>query len=82
LGKSYGIKSRCYWEHLEEHTWEQFGNLMGTREKIPSSPHTPFSKEKSWTLHEFMLSLPIGCMEFLFPNLFVIIFCQILGTMG
>jgi hypothetical protein len=26
LGKMYGIKARCYWEHLGEH----IGNLQGT----------------------------------------------------
>jgi hypothetical protein len=29
LGKTYGIKARCYWEHLGEH----IGNLLGTKEK-------------------------------------------------
>jgi hypothetical protein len=47
LGKKYGIKARCYWEHLwgthwepREHIenamrthWELEGNMMGTREK-------------------------------------------------
>jgi hypothetical protein len=23
----YGVKSSCYWEHVEERIWEQFGNL-------------------------------------------------------
>jgi len=26
LGKPYGIKPRCYWEHLGEHIWELDGN--------------------------------------------------------
>jgi len=26
LGKTYEIKTRCYWEH----PWEHIGNLMGT----------------------------------------------------
>jgi hypothetical protein len=40
LGKTYGIKRRCYWEHPWEHIgnlgnilgtgWESIGNLMGT----------------------------------------------------
>jgi hypothetical protein len=46
-GKTYGIKSRCYWKHpwgthweLREHTenlmrthWELEGNMLGTKEK-------------------------------------------------
>jgi hypothetical protein len=31
-------------------------------------------KEKNWNIHEGMLSLPIGCMKFLFPKLLVTIF--------
>jgi hypothetical protein len=31
-------------------------------------------KEKNWTTHECMLSLPIGWMNFLYPKLFVTIF--------
>jgi len=40
LGKTYGIKTRCYWEHLWGTHWEPkehienlmgtFGNLQGT----------------------------------------------------
>jgi hypothetical protein len=30
LGKPYGIKPRCYWEHLGECIWEHFENLMRT----------------------------------------------------
>jgi hypothetical protein len=77
LGKSYGIKAQvllgAYW-----------GTHLGTIwEQGKKSPAPPLSqKEKSWTLHELMLILPIGCMKFLFPNLFATIFCQILGTMG
>jgi hypothetical protein len=54
LGKTYGIKARCYWEHLwgtyqepTEHFgnlmgthWELEGNMLGTKEKIfPPPPH-------------------------------------------
>ncbi len=60
-------KPRCYWEHLGECIWEYFGNLM---EKESSSPSSP-SKRKNCTLHEGMLSLPNGCMKFLFPKLCV-----------
>ncbi len=30
LGKTYGIKPKCYCKRLEEPIWEHFGNLMGT----------------------------------------------------
>jgi hypothetical protein len=47
-GKTYGIKARCYWEHLwgthwehSEHIenlmgthWELEGNMLGTKEKL------------------------------------------------
>jgi hypothetical protein len=34
----------------------------------------PPQKKKNWIIHECMLSLPIGCMKFLFPELLVTIF--------
>jgi hypothetical protein len=34
----------------------------------------PAQKEKARAHHECMLSLPIGCMKFLFPKLLVTIF--------
>jgi hypothetical protein len=40
------------------------------RKTINNSPQ----KEKTRAHHECMLSLPIGCMKFLFPKLFVTIF--------
>jgi hypothetical protein len=56
---------------------------MVTKEKILSSLPSPSQKEKSWTLHEFMLSLlPIGCMKILFPNLFVTNFLPNFGDYG
>ncbi len=48
LGKTYGIKVRCYWEYPRRTHWEPNGNLKGTcegqrkkwkNEKIP--PPTP-----------------------------------------
>jgi hypothetical protein len=30
LGKTYGIKARCYWEHPWGTHWEHIENLMGT----------------------------------------------------
>jgi hypothetical protein len=55
LGKPYRIKPRCYWEHLEKHIWEHFGNMMGAlwaegkKPKIPLSrtcPHSPYVHKK------------------------------------
>jgi hypothetical protein len=44
-------------------------------EKKSSLPHpTQNLKEKKSRHFECMLSLPIGCMKFLFPKLFVTIF--------
>jgi len=58
---------------------------MGTRGKKEKFPlPLPPKKEKNWTVHECMSSLPICCMKFLFPNLFVTVFHlgrgKILGT--
>jgi hypothetical protein len=48
LGKTYGIKTRCYWKHPWGTHWEpreHSGNLMGTKEKEKSRPHpTPQPK--------------------------------------
>ncbi len=30
LGKTYGIKARCYWEHPWGTIWELDGNMLGT----------------------------------------------------
>jgi hypothetical protein len=51
--------------------WEQREN-----EKIPPLPRTPTQnlKEKKSRHFDCMLSLPIGCMKFLFPKLFLTIF--------
>ncbi len=78
LGKPNGIKPRCYWEHLGECILELV-NLLGTYweqgEKTKNSlPPTLRQKEKNRAHRYCTLSLPIGCMNFLFPNLFVTIF--------
>jgi hypothetical protein len=31
LGKTYGIKARCYWDHPREHIGELDGNMLGTK---------------------------------------------------
>ncbi len=72
LGQTYRIKVRCYREHPWGTHWEHEGNMVGTKEKRKKfSPHTKLKRKKS---RHFgcMLSPPIGCMKFLFPNLFVI----------
>jgi hypothetical protein len=83
LGKTYGIKARCYWEHLWRTHWEPIkhcknmmepiGDVKGTcweqKKKEKISP-TPKLKRKKSRHFECMLSLPIGCMKFLFPKLF------------
>jgi len=33
LGKTYGIKARCYLEHPWGTRWELEGNMLGTEEK-------------------------------------------------
>jgi hypothetical protein len=47
------------------------GNTLRTREEKQkiTLPPPPSKRKKNWTVHECMLSLPIGCMKFLFPKL-------------
>jgi hypothetical protein len=46
-----------------------------TKNTPPAPPFPrPSPKEKTTAHHECMLSLPIGCMKFLFPKLLVTIF--------
>ncbi len=59
LGRTYGIKVRCYWEHPWETHWkpkEHIGNLMGTHWELEGnkgkmkknpSPQTQNFKEKN-----------------------------------
>jgi len=48
--------------------------MLGTKKKNKkNSPH-PTLERKNRAHQECMLSLPIGCMKFLFPKLFVTIF--------
>ncbi len=95
LGRTYGIKARCYWEHpwgthweprecignLMGIHWELERNILGTKGKmkkiLPLPPFSPTQnlKGKKKSRHfEFMLSLPIGWMKFLFPKPLVTIF--------
>jgi hypothetical protein len=50
------------------------GNMLGTKEKMKKIPLTQNLKEKKSRHFECMLSLPTGCMKFLFPKLIVTIF--------
>jgi len=61
LCKTYGITTRCYWEHPWGTHWE----LEGNKEKMKKNPPPPQpqnSKEKKSRHFESMLSLPIGCI--------------------
>jgi hypothetical protein len=81
LGITYVVKARCYLEHPWETHWEPIENLKGTcweqRKNEKNSPPFPPPqnlKEKKLRHFECMLNIPIGCMKFLFPKLFVTIF--------
>jgi len=49
-------------------------NMLGTKEKMKKIPPPQNLKEKKSRHFECMLSLPTGCMKFLFPKLIVTIF--------
>jgi hypothetical protein len=50
-------------------------NMLRTKEKFKKKlPSPPPCKEKRPRHFECMLSLPIACMKFLFPKLFITIF--------
>jgi hypothetical protein len=58
------------------------GNILGTHWELEGNkgkmkkflPPTQNLKENKLRHFECMLSLPIGCMKFLFPKLFITIF--------
>jgi hypothetical protein len=70
LGTHYGTT-----QELEECQ----GNMLGTdwehrrKKQTITPPPTPPPKGKNRAHNECMLSLPVGCMKFLFPKLFVTI---------
>ncbi len=76
LGTSWGTHLGTLWEFQNplKTWWQHYGHIgnKGKKQKIPLPLHT--QKEKNWTTHECMLSLPIGWMNFLYPKLFVTIF--------
>ncbi len=79
LGKKMGLK----WGPIRNTLGEHIGNLMVTwRERVGNKgnmkkillPPPQNLKEKKSRHFECMLSLPIGCMKFLLPKLFITIF--------
>jgi hypothetical protein len=60
VGKTYGIKGRCYWEHPWETHWEtseHIENSLGTLKEHVGNK----GKMKKKTRHfECMLSLPLA----------------------
>jgi hypothetical protein len=70
LGKTYGIKARCYWEHRWGTHWklerEHVRNKGKMNKNLPSIPTPQKLKRKIKSMHfECKLSLSIGCMKFL-----------------
>jgi hypothetical protein len=85
LGKTYGIKARCYWEHignlgnifenLKGKCWEQKENeKKSSPHPIPRPPPPKLKRKKFKVPRVHAFNLPIGCMYFWFPKLLVIIF--------
>jgi hypothetical protein len=75
-----GLKQGVTGNTLEEHI-ENLVNIMGTHWELEgnkgekkSSPAPQTLKEKESRHFKCLLNLPIGCMKFLFPKLFITIF--------
>jgi hypothetical protein len=49
-------------------------HIENKEEKQKKTPSTPPPKGRNRAHHEYILSLPVGYMKFLFPKLFVTIF--------
>jgi len=65
LGKTYGIKVRCYWEHPRGTHWkprEHIGNLMRIHWELEENMLEMKEKRKK---NQGTLSECIGCMKFL-----------------
>jgi hypothetical protein len=81
LGKTYGIKARCYEERPWGTDWElkeHIVNLMGTCLELEGNIQGTRWEQRKNEQNEGTLSacfsLPIDCMYFWFPKLFVTIF--------
>jgi hypothetical protein len=69
-----------HWMHVsfisktvDRHFWPRLMQGEEIEEGRKTKTNFP-QKEKTRARHECLLSLPIGCMKFLFPKLFVTIF--------
>jgi len=71
FAKEYGIKVRCYGEHVGQHNGN-LRNLIGTHWEF-SGMGQNLNGEKARHL-QYILGEAIGCMKFLFPKEFVTIF--------
>jgi hypothetical protein len=81
--RTYGIKVRCYGEHLGNILrtwWETIGNSKGTwwehigneRKMVKKSCRpTKLKRKKKHGTFNTCLGLPIGCMKFLFAKEFL-----------
>jgi hypothetical protein len=75
LGTVWGAHLGTVWElgNTLQTLWEHIKNKGKT---FPCP--TLFQQEQNWIIHECMLSLPDGCVKFLFPKLFMPIFPLVL----
>jgi hypothetical protein len=67
------LKRSAIGNTLEEHI-KNLGNILGTYWEADGNPLRTKKKRKKSRHFECMLSLPIGCMKFLIPELSVSIF--------
>jgi hypothetical protein len=75
LGKPYGTKPRCYWEHLGERILEHFENLMGTHWEqvnlfLKSLSPRPLGKKKTGPPMSACWAFPSAAWNWLFLTIF------------
>jgi hypothetical protein len=84
FAKAYGVKARCYGEHIGEYIENLMGtycklkrNMVGTHwepEKVKNKSFPPTKLKREKSTFSACLGLLIGSMKFLFPKEFVTIF--------
>jgi len=71
LGKPYGIKPRCYWQHfgnLMRTPWEHDRNTLGTKGKKQKTPLPHFKKKETGPFMSACQAFPLAALNFSFQS--------------